>query len=116
MHVAGTGGFAKRGTNAARKLREKRSLADDIVGPFRIPGSNRRIEFGNEISEGATRTMAERDSTGVAAFRLIDDLNRGELALDFVVVLDTLFNRAVDVCDSVNLLHYALPFFANAFL
>ena len=52
--------------------------------------------------------MAERDSTGVAAFRLADDFYRGELALDFVVVLDTLFDRAVDVCDSVSLLHNRL--------
>ena len=108
MYVAGTSGFAKRGTNAARKLREERRLADDIVSTFRIPGSNGRIEFGDEITERATRTMAERDSACMAAARLIDDLNRGELALDFVVVLDTLFDRAVNICDSVNLLHKRL--------
>ena len=105
MHVAGTGGFAECRAYAARKLREERSLADDIVGAFSIPGSNGRIEFGNKVSKRATRTMAERDSTGMAAFRLADDVYRSELAFDFVVVLDSLFDRAVNIVYAINLLH-----------
>ena len=75
MHVAGTGGFAKRRTNAARKLREERRLADDFVSAFRISYGNRSVKFGNEVSKRATCTMAERDSAGVAATRLADDFD-----------------------------------------
>ena len=49
--------------------------------------------------------MAERDSACVAAACLAHHFYRGEFALDFVVVFDALFNRAVDVCDSCNFLH-----------
>ena len=108
MHVAGTGRLAERGANAARKLWEKRRFTDDVVSTFRIPYGNCRIEFGNEVPKRATRAMTERDSARVAAARLAHHFYRRELALDFVVVLDTLFDRAVNVCDSVSLLHNRL--------
>ena len=67
MHIARTSGFAKCGTNAARKFGEKRRLADDVVGTFGIPCSDSRIEFGHQVTQRATRTVTERDSTTVAA-------------------------------------------------
>ena len=110
MHVPRTSRFAKRRTNASREFREERRLANDIVSAFRISQSNGSIEFRNQVSKRATSTMAERDSASVAATGLTDNFNRSQFAFNFLVILNTLFDRAVHILNSSNLFHDYAPF------
>ena len=88
-----TGGFARRGTDAARKLREIIRGVELTDGVFPASPIDEIIPVGDEVADG-TSGLAERNAAIHAACALFAQLFLRKILIDFEPVIDALGDRA----------------------